>query len=106
MPDPLDLAIRPNERVTFPIAYEDHDLLIVDKPAGLVTQPGKGHANDSLLNGLFALRDGDMGKILHNLGPRRDYGLLHRLDKETSGLLVGAQTPNTQTQPPPRLQPP
>ncbi|HVX87038.1 MAG TPA: RluA family pseudouridine synthase [Phycisphaerae bacterium] len=80
------------------IVHEDPDLLIVDKPAGLVTQPGKGHASDSLLNAVFALREGLIGKLLQNLGQRRDFGLLHRLDKETSGLLVIAKTPNAYDQ--------
>src|SRR3569832_59143 len=95
---PFILAIKPNPRVIVPILHEDPDLLIVDKPAGLVTQPGKGLTSDSLLNGVFALRDGAMGKLLHNLGTRRDYGLLHRLDKETSGLLVIAKSPNAYDQ--------
>jgi 23S rRNA pseudouridine1911/1915/1917 synthase len=91
---PLTLAVRPNPAVKVPIVHEDPDLLVVDKPAGMVTQPGKGHANDSLLNGLFATH----GKLLHNLGVRRDFGLLHRLDKETSGLLVVAKSPNAYDQ--------
>jgi 23S rRNA pseudouridine1911/1915/1917 synthase len=90
--------IRPNPAVVVPLLHEDPDLLIVDKPAGLVTQPGKGHTVDSLLNGLFALHDGRTGKFLHNLGIRRDFGLLHRLDKDTSGLLVIAKTPNAYDQ--------
>jgi 23S rRNA pseudouridine1911/1915/1917 synthase len=98
IPTPLPLAIRPNPAIAVPIVHEDGDLLIVDKPAGLVTQPGKGHQNDSLLNGLFALQDGLLGKLLHNLGVRRDFGLLHRLDKDTSGLLVIAKTPNAYDQ--------
>ena len=98
MTEPLTLAVRPNPRIVPVIAHEDADLMIVEKAAGTVTQPGKGHSNDSLLNGIFALRDGQMGKILHNLGVRRDYGLLHRLDKETSGLLVIAKTPNAYDQ--------
>jgi len=98
MSEPLPLAIRPNPAVLVPILHEDPDLLIIDKPAGLVTQPGKGHASDSLLNGLFALKDGLVGKLLHNLGARRDFGLLHRLDKDTSGLLVIAKTPNAYDQ--------
>jgi len=93
-----DFAIKPNPAVVVPILHEDPDLLIVDKPAGAVTQPGKGHAFDSLLNGVFALHDGLIGKLLHNLGQRRDYGLLHRLDRETSGLLVIAKTPNAYDQ--------
>ncbi len=90
--------VRPNPAVRFAVIHEDPDLLIVDKPAGLVTQPGKGHATDSLLNGVYALRDGYTGKLLHNLGARRDFGLLHRLDKDTSGLLVIAKSPNAYDQ--------
>jgi 23S rRNA pseudouridine1911/1915/1917 synthase len=96
--EPLKLAVKPNTRVGVVIVHEDPDLIIVNKPAGLVTQPGKGHTTDSLLNGVFALKDGQFGKYLHNLGERRDYGLLHRLDKETSGLLVIAKTPNAYDQ--------
>jgi 23S rRNA pseudouridine1911/1915/1917 synthase len=92
------LSVRPNDHVEVPVLHEDPDFLILDKPAGMVTQPGKGHANDSLLNGVFALRDGFVGKLLQNLGVRRDFGLLHRLDKDTSGLLVIAKTPNAYDQ--------
>ncbi|MCL2645672.1 MAG: RluA family pseudouridine synthase [Phycisphaerales bacterium] len=93
-----DFAIKPNPAVLVPVLHEDNDLLIINKPAGTVTQPGKGHAFDSLLNGVFALHDGLIAKLLHNLGQRRDFGLLHRLDKETSGLLVIAKTPNAYDQ--------
>jgi 23S rRNA pseudouridine1911/1915/1917 synthase len=78
------LSVQPNERVTFRVEYEDDDLAVVGKRAGLVTQPGLGHESDSLLNGLFAR----WGPALQRLGRARDYGLLHRLDRETSGLLV------------------
>ncbi len=78
------LSVQPNERVTFRVEYEDDDLAVVSKRAGLVTQPGLGHESDSLLNGLFAR----WGPALQRLGRARDYGLLHRLDRETSGLLV------------------
>jgi 23S rRNA pseudouridine1911/1915/1917 synthase len=80
----VQLSVRPNARIPFEIRYEDPDLLVVDKPAGLVTQPGKGHAHDSLLNGLFHR----FGGSLQNLGLARDWGLLHRLDRDTSGLVV------------------
>jgi 23S rRNA pseudouridine1911/1915/1917 synthase len=80
------LSVIPNSRVTFTIAYEDADVLVIDKPARLVTQPGKGHDEDTLLNGLFARH----GTKLQNLGAARDFGLLHRLDRDTSGLLVVA----------------
>jgi len=79
-------SVDPNERVAIRTVWEDADLLVVIKPAGLVTQPGLGHERDSLLNGLFAVH----GAALQRLGAARDYGLLHRLDRETSGLLVVA----------------
>lgn len=82
------LSIEPNERVTFKVCYEDEHLLIVAKPARRVTLPGVGHERDTLLNGLFAR----YGAMLQNLGAMRDFGLLHRLDRETSGLVVVALT--------------
>lgn len=78
------LSVRPNPRVTYKAHYEDEHLLVVEKAARLVTQPGKGHEDDTLLNGLFA----KYGTKLQNLGAERDFGLLHRLDRETSGLLL------------------
>lgn len=80
------LSVIPNEAVQYVVAYEDDDIMVVDKPSRLVTQPGKGHEDDTLLNGLFAKH----GPKFQNLGSERDYGLLHRLDRETSGLLVVA----------------
>lgn len=84
-PVPL-YAVEPNPNIQFKILYEDEELLVVLKPPRLPSQPGKGHEHDTLLNGLFAL----YGKLLQNLGAERDYGLLHRLDKNASGLLVVA----------------
>ena len=85
----VKLAVRPNPGVPFHIVHQDGEILVIDKPAGVVTQPGKGHSSDSLLNGLFSR----FGNLLHNMGEKRDYGLLHRLDKQTSGLLVVAIRP-------------
>ncbi|HYE03499.1 MAG TPA: RluA family pseudouridine synthase [Phycisphaerales bacterium] len=78
------LSVTPSEHVTFRVAYADDHLLVIDKRSGLATQPGKGHQDDTLLNGLFAAH----GPRLQNLGAARDFGLLHRLDRDTSGLLV------------------
>lgn len=78
------LSVEPNPRVTFRVAYRDDDLMVVEKPTGMPTQPGKGHTRDTLLNGLFATE----GALLQNLGRDRDFGLLHRLDRPTSGLLL------------------
>ncbi len=83
------LSIEPNDRVTFGLRYEDEHVLVVEKPARLVTQPGVGHEGDTLLNGLFSR----WGAQLQNLGAKRDFGLVHRLDKETSGLVVVALSP-------------
>jgi 23S rRNA pseudouridine1911/1915/1917 synthase len=65
------------------IAYEDEHLLVVDKPAGLVVHPGAGHAGDTLVDALRSrLAGGDPGRP----------GIVHRLDRDTSGLLVVACT--------------
>jgi 23S rRNA pseudouridine1911/1915/1917 synthase len=85
-----NLSVEPNERITYRVRYEDEHLLVVGKPPGIVTAPGKGHDRTSLLNGLFAAH----GPKLQNLGRERDFGLLHRLDKATSGLVVVALTRN------------
>lgn len=82
-------SVEPSESVTYRVDYEDAHLLIVSKPPGLPTQPGKGHAAGTLLNGLFARH----GPRLQNLGASRDFGLLHRLDRFASGLLIVALTP-------------
>ncbi|HEY3067174.1 MAG TPA: RluA family pseudouridine synthase [Methylomirabilota bacterium] len=76
-PEPMDLAI----------VYEDDDVLVVDKPAGMVVHPGAGHATGTLAAAALAHAPaiGEVG------GPRRP-GVVHRLDKGTSGLLVIAKT--------------
>ncbi|MAY73253.1 MAG: RNA pseudouridine synthase [Phycisphaerae bacterium] len=80
------ITIEPNERVTFGMRYESDELIVVDKPAGVVTQPGVGHEHDTLLNGLWASYE----KQLRQLGASRDWGLVHRLDRQTSGLVAVA----------------
>ena len=82
-------SVEPNPRVTFRVCHEDEDLLVVEKPGRVVTQPGVGHQHDTLLNGLFA----SYADRLQNLGEARDFGLVHRLDRETSGLVVVALSP-------------
>ncbi|MBX3395085.1 MAG: RluA family pseudouridine synthase [Phycisphaerae bacterium] len=83
-----ELSVSPNPAVPHRIVFRDEHLLVVEKPSGVVTQPGKKHEHDSLLNGLFA----QFGNRLQNLGESRDWGLLHRLDKDTSGLVIVALT--------------
>ncbi len=64
----------------------DESLLVVNKRAGVVVEPGLGHARDTLINGLMATHRAE----LERLGPARDWGLLHRLDRETTGCVVVA----------------
>jgi len=75
------------EPAALPIVYEDEHVLVVDKPAGLVVHPGAGHALGTLAAALLAHAPGIAGVG----GPRRP-GIVHRLDKDTSGLLVVAKT--------------
>ncbi len=77
-------TIQPNPKVPFSVVYEDEFFIALNKPAGVVTLPGQKHLYDSLLNGAFAR----WGKQLQNLGKKRDFGLLHRLDRGTSGIVL------------------
>jgi 23S rRNA pseudouridine1911/1915/1917 synthase len=77
------------EAIALRLAYEDADLLVIDKPAGLVVHPGAGNPSHTLQNALLGF-DASLAKL-----PRA--GLIHRLDKDTSGLLVVARTAEAQT---------
>ena len=72
------------EDIALDIVYEDQALLVINKPAGLVVHPAAGHASGTLLNALLA-HDPDLASV-----PRA--GIVHRLDKDTSGLMVVAKT--------------
>jgi 23S rRNA pseudouridine1911/1915/1917 synthase len=87
-PDPADGVHRP-ERIALDIVHEDDDILVINKPAGLVVHPGSGNWKGTLLNAL-----------LHHapsLAAIPRAGIVHRLDKDTSGLLVVAKTLQAQT---------
>lgn len=75
------------EDVAFAVAYEAGDVIVVDKPPGLVVHPGAGHASGTLANGLIA-----RFPELEALGEQYRWGLVHRLDRDTSGLLLVART--------------
>jgi 23S rRNA pseudouridine1911/1915/1917 synthase len=77
------------EDIALPIVFEDETLIVIDKPAGLVVHPGNGNANGTLMNALLHHAPALAGV------PRA--GIVHRLDKETSGLLVVAKTLVAQT---------
>jgi 23S rRNA pseudouridine1911/1915/1917 synthase len=85
-------AARPQpEAIPLRVVYEDDRLLVVDKPAGLVTHPAPGHATGTLVNALLAHAPG-MDEESDN--PQRP-GIVHRLDKDTSGLMVVAKDAET-----------
>ena len=82
----VDMTVKP-EAIALRVVYEDEAFLVIDKPAGLVAHPGAGNPKHTLQNALLA-HDGALALV-----PRA--GLIHRLDKDTSGLLVVARTPET-----------
>ena len=79
--------------VVFAVVYEDADLIVVDKPAGLVVHPGAGHRDDTLASGLIARFPDLVAAAEHGAGDPSRPGIVHRLDKDTSGLLVVARSP-------------
>ena len=86
---PAEAVVRPvaDPSVVVPVAFEDDDVLVVDKPAGLVVHPGAGHTTGTLVHGLLAAHP----EIAAVGDPARP-GVVHRLDKDTSGLLLVART--------------
>ncbi len=76
------------EGLPLAIVYEDDQVIVIDKPAGLVVHPAAGHASGTLVNALIA----HCGASLSGIGGEKRPGIVHRLDKDTSGLLVAAKT--------------
>jgi 23S rRNA pseudouridine1911/1915/1917 synthase len=85
IPEAVDTDLQP-EALPLPILYEDADLLIVDKPAGMVVHPAAGHASGTLVNALLHHVDD-----LSGIGGEKRPGIVHRLDRGTSGLMVVAK---------------
>jgi len=75
------------EAIALTIVYEDDDVIVIDKPAGLVVHPAAGHESGTLVNALIA----HCGESLSGIGGVKRPGIVHRLDKDTSGLLVVAK---------------
>jgi len=74
--------------IAFPILFEDTDLVVLDKPAGLVVHPAPGNEDGTLVNAVLA----HCGSQLTGIGGERRPGIVHRLDKGTSGVMVVAKT--------------
>ncbi len=92
VPDVRPVEIEP-EQIPLRVVYADDDMMIVDKPAGLVTHPSPGHAGGTLVNALLAMGGPEtFGGIAGVARP----GIVHRLDRDTSGLLMVARTDRAQ----------
>lgn len=85
IPEAIESDLEP-EDIALDILYEDSDILIVNKPAGMVVHPGTGHESGTLVNALLA-----HCSDLSGIGDTKRPGIVHRLDKDTSGLLVVAK---------------
>lgn len=103
--EPHDFTIQP-ENIPLNIVYEDDDLLVVNKPAGLVVHPGHGNYEHTLLNALayyfqHTNPSNSLSTIHHSQSTidinDPNIGLVHRIDKDTSGLLLIAKTPEAKT---------
>lgn len=90
LPPPED-AKPAGEDIPLNIVYEDDDLIVIDKPAGLVVHPAAGHATGTLVNALIA----HCGDSLSGIGGVKRPGIVHRLDKDTTGLMVVAKNDQT-----------
>ena len=86
VPEPKEVDIRPTE-MALDIVYEDEDVVVINKPKGLVVHPAAGHQDDTLVNGLLYAMGDDLSGINGELRP----GIVHRIDKDTSGLLAVAK---------------
>ena len=86
IPEAKPVDIVPTE-MRLDIVYEDEDVLVINKPKGLVVHPAAGHQDDTLVNGLLYAMGDDLSGINGELRP----GIVHRIDKDTSGLLAVAK---------------
>jgi 23S rRNA pseudouridine1911/1915/1917 synthase len=87
VPEPAS-AVPQAQTIPFPILYEDSDLIVLDKPAGLVVHPAPGNRDGTLVNALLA----HCGPGFTGIGAEKRPGIVHRLDKDTSGVMVVAKT--------------
>lgn len=88
MPEPVNTELVPDD-IPLDIRYEDDDLLVVNKPAGMVVHPGTGHYRGTLVNAVLGYCPDVLG-----VGYEKRPGIIHRLDKYTSGLIVVAKNDN------------
>lgn len=89
IPDPEDTVAKP-ENIELDIVYEDDDVIVVNKPKGMVVHPAAGNPSGTLVNALLWHCEGKLSGINGTIRP----GIVHRIDKDTSGLLVVAKNDN------------
>ena len=92
IPEPKEVDIVAKE-IPLDIVYEDEDVVVLNKPKGLVVHPAAGHQDDTLVNGLLFAMGDDLSGINGELRP----GIVHRIDKDTSGLLAVAKNDRAHT---------
>jgi 23S rRNA pseudouridine1911/1915/1917 synthase len=85
IPEPITPAVMP-EALPLPILYQDQDVLVIDKPAGMVVHPAAGHSSGTVVNALLHHVDD-----LSGIGGEKRPGIVHRLDRGTSGLMIVAK---------------
>jgi 23S rRNA pseudouridine1911/1915/1917 synthase len=91
--DHVPLGPEGDPSVEFAVVYEDDDVIVVDKPAGLVVHPGAGHRTGTLVQGLLS-RYPELAGVAADVGSEIDRpGIVHRLDRGTSGLMVVGRSP-------------
>lgn len=86
MPDARESDLKA-KKIDFEIVFEDEDLLVINKPAGLTVHPGSGNADNTLVNALLFTHAGKLSSVNGEMRP----GIVHRLDKDTSGLMLVAK---------------
>ena len=86
LPEPEAADLLPQD-IPLDVAYEDDDLIVVNKPRGLVVHPAPGHPDGTLVNALLW----HCGESLSGVGGERRPGIVHRIDKDTSGLIIAAK---------------
>jgi len=87
VPEP-QTAVPQGENIPLSVVFEDDQLIVIDKPKGLVVHPAAGHQSGTLVNALIA----HCGDSLSGIGGVKRPGIVHRLDKDTTGLMVAAKT--------------
>ena len=86
LPEPEEPEARP-QNIPLDVVYEDRDVIVVNKPTGMVVHPAPGHPDGTLVNALLY----HCGESLSGIGGRKRPGIVHRIDRDTSGLIIAAK---------------